>query len=365
MSTRMTVIRRTLAHMGGASGCLIGAVAAGVAVHAQAPAPRIEQFDPALSAIVSPTATIEALKTDYFGFLEGPVWVPDGGRGFLLFSDVPGNRIYKWDGALSVWMERSGFTGRDASNAGMQFNNGRIEVVALGSNGLTLDREGRLVFATHGDRALKRREKDGTITVLAERYEGHRFNGPNDVVVRADGTIFFTDLFGGLRGGANATVREMPYGIYALKDGALRALDRQPLAPDGDRSLGLSANGLAFSPDEKRLYVTVGRDILRYDVQPDGSLTNRAVHVHLDTPEPGGCDGLKVDRAGDIFVMGPGGVWIVSPAGKPVGRIRVPGANLAFGDADSRGLYIAAQRDLYRVRVNVPGIRPVPIGSAP
>ncbi len=329
----------------------------GIALTATAQAQQIERFDPALDAIISPSAAIEPLKTDYFGFLEGPVWVPDGGRGFLLFSDVPGNRIYKWDGALSVWLERSGFTGTDAANVGMQLNNGRIEVIALGSNGLTLDREGRVVFGTHGDRALKRRDTNGRVSVLADRYEGKRFSGPNDVVVRKDGAIFFTDLYGGLRNGA--VDAEMPFGIYLLKDGMLRALDRTPLLPDGDKALGLSSNGLAFSPDERRLYVAVGRDILRYDVQPDGALTNRAVHVHLETPDPGGCDGLKVDRAGNIFVMGPGGMWIVSAAGKPLGRIRISGANLAFGDADSKSLYIAARRDLYRVRVNAPGIRPL------
>jgi gluconolactonase len=334
-----------------------------MALQAQGQSPRIERVDPALDAIISVQARFEALKTDYFGFLEGPVWVPQGANGYLLFSDVPANRIYKWDGALSVFMERSGFTGADASTAGMELNNGRVEVIALGSNGLTLDREGRLVFATHGDRAIKRRELNGAITVLADRFDGKRFSGPNDVIVRSDGAIYFTDLFGGLRAGTSGAARELPFGFYLIKDGRLQLLDRQPLDPAADRSVGLPANGLALSPDEKLLYVGAGRDILVYDVRSDGTVGNRRVFIHMNSAEAGGADGMKVDRAGNIFTTGPGGIWIVSPAGKPLGLIRIAGANMAFGDADGRTLYIAARRDLYRVRVNIPGIGPAPRSS--
>jgi gluconolactonase len=330
---------------------------------AQEQTPSIERLDPALDAIISPQAKFEPLKTDYFGFLEGPVWVPEGRSGYLLFSDVPANRIYKWDGKLSVWMERSGYTGRDSASVGMELNNGRMEVIALGSNGLTLDREGRLVFCTHGDRAVKRRERDGTITVLAERFEGKRFGGPNDIVVRSDGTIYFTDLFGGLRGGPNAAAaRELPYGFYLIKDGKVQLLDRDPVG-DADTRVGLPANGLAFSPDEKYLYVGAGRDIFRYDVRADGTVANRRLHIHMNGAETGASDGMKVDRAGNVFAVGPGGIWIISAEGKQLGRLHIAGANLAFGDADSKTLYIAARRDLYSIRVNVPGIRPVPNGA--
>lgn len=329
---------------------------------AQVQTPSIERFDAGLDAIISTQAKFEALKGDYFGFLEGPVWVPEGRGGYLLVSDVPGNRIYKWDGQLSVWMERSGFTGRDTSTVGMEYNNGRIQIIGLGSNGLTLDREGRLVFCTHGDRALKRREKDGTITVLAERFEGKRFSGPNDVVVRSDGAIYFTDLYGGLRAGRSSNLLETPFGLYVLKDGTLRRLDQDPFGT-ASQPAGIGGNGLAFSPDEKYLYVNVGPTILRYDVRPDGSLTGRTVHVRMDTKGPGGGDGMKVDRAGNIFASGPGGIWIVSAEGKPLGRILIAAANLAFGDYDSRSLYIAARRDLFRVRLNAPGIRPIPAGA--
>jgi gluconolactonase len=330
---------------------------------AQEQTPSIERFDFALDAIVSTRARFEALKSDYFGFLEGPVWVPEGRSGYLLVSDVPGNRIYKWDGQLSVWMERSGFTGSDTSNVGMEFNNGRIQIIGLGSNGLTLDREGRLVFCTHGDRALKRRDKDGTITVLADRFEGKRFSGPNDVVVRSDGAIYFTDLYGGLRAGRNSNLLETPFGLYVLKDGKLRRLDQDPFGT-ANQPAGIGGNGLAFSPDEKHLYVSVGPTILRYDVRPDGSVAGRTVHIRLESKGPGGGDGMKVDRAGNIFATGPGGIWIVSPEGKPLGRILISAANLAFGDPDSKSLYIAARRDLFRLRLNTPGIRPIPAGAS-
>jgi gluconolactonase len=331
-------------------------------VHAQEQSPRIERLDGALDAIVSPQTRFEPLKTDYFGYLEGPVWVPEKTGGYLLFSDVPANRIYKWDGTLSVWMDHSGFTGKDPSTVGMELNNGRIEVIALGSNALTLDREGRVVFCTHGDRALKRREKDGTVVVLADRFEGKRFNGPNDVVVRSDGAIYFTDLMGGLRGWPN-TDPEQPFGLYLLKDGRVQALDRTPVDAGGDPKRGLPANGLAFSPDEKFLYVNAGRNILRYEVRADGGVANRRIHITMNSPEPGAGDGMKVDLNGDVFSSGPGGIWIVSPTGKALGILRIAGANLAFGDADSRSLYIAARRDLYRIRMNVPGIRPIPVSS--
>lgn len=331
-----------------------------VLANAQEQSPTIERLDPALDAIVPPGARFEPLKTDYFGFLEGPVWVPDRGGEYLLFSDVPANRIYRWDGTLSVFMERSGFTGANPAGVGMELDNGRLRIIALGSNGLTLDRDGRLVFGTHGDRALKRREQDGSVTVLADRFEGKRFSGPNDVVVRSDGGIYFTDFLGGLRGGVNSQERELPFGVYLLKDGRVLALDREPLDQSADPSLGLPANGLAFSPDEKHLYVAAARNILRYDVQPDGRITNRAVHLFLESSDPGGTDGMKVDERGNIFATGPGGIWIISPQGRPLGRLRIAAANLAFGDSDGRTLYIAARRDLYRIRVTNPGVRPLP-----
>lgn len=323
--------------------------------HAQPQTPRIERLDPALDAIVPTNARFEPLRTDYFGFLEGPVWVPARPTGYLLVSDVPGNRIYKWDGELSVWMAPSGFTGADSSSVGMEFNNGRVQIIGLGSNGLTLDRQGRVVFCAHGDRALKRREHDGTVTVLADRFEGRRFSGPNDVVVRSDGSIYFTDLFGGLRGDRSRAVRELPYGLYRLANGRLQQLAEEPsFVPGGDGS-GVGPNGLAFSPDEQLLYLGAGRYVFRYQLGRDGALGKRDV---LYAMESGSVDGIKVDRNGNVYAMGQAGVSIISPGGKLLGRLRLAGANLAFGDDDGRSLYIAAQRDLYRIRLNIAGIGP-------
>lgn len=320
-----------------------------------ADAVSIDRHDPALDALIPKGARLELLKGDYFGFLEGPVWVRQGG--YLLFSDVAANRIYKWtpQGELSTFLERSGFTGTDASTAGMELNNGRLQVIVLGSNGITLDAEGRVVFCTHGDRAVKRLDSNGVVTILADRFEGKRFSGPNDLAYRSDGRLYFSDFPAGLRGGPKSALREIPYGgVYSLKDGMVRLEAKDPL--------GGTANGLAFSPDERTLYVGAGLRIVRYDVQSDGTLTNPRPLIDMSTAKtPGGADGMKVDRQGNVYTTGPGGVWIVSPAGAHLGTIRLPGvANLAFGDADGNTIYFTARRDLWRVRVTVGGTLPGP-----
>ncbi|MEQ1898247.1 MAG: SMP-30/gluconolactonase/LRE family protein [Vicinamibacterales bacterium] len=309
---------------------------------AQTPDPvSVERRDTALDALIAPGAKPELVQGDYFGFVEGPVWVQQGG--YLLFSDVAANRIYKWTpaGALSTFLDKSGFTGADSSTAGMEVNNGRLHVIVLGSNGITIDGEGRVVFCAHGDRAVKRVEKNGAVTVLADRIDGKRFSGPNDLVYRADGTLYFTDFVGGLRGGAASPLREIPYGgLYMLKGG--------------------TPNGLAFSPDERTLYLGAGANIVKYDVQTDGSLSNRRVHIDMSLEKmPGAADGMKVDTQGNVYTTGPGGVWVVSPAGKHLGTIRVPGvANLAFGGADGRTIYFMARRDIYRLPVKIAGRAP-------
>jgi gluconolactonase len=336
-------------------------VLACVALHAQRPiVTTIQRLDPAIDAIVPPGAKLEMLKEDYFGLTEGPVWVPGADGGHLLFSDIASNRIYKWRaGELSVFLENSGFTGSDASDVGLQINNGRLNVILLGSNGLTLDREGRVVFCALGDRSVKRLETDGSITVLVDRFEGKRFSGPNDLVIRSDGALYFTDSISGLRGGRTSVHRELHVNaFYLLKDGELQALDTEPL--------GGSPNGIAFSPDEKYLYVTANPRVLRYEVLPDGTVTNREVFIDLSNEQGrGALDGIKVDQKGNLYSPGPGGVWIISPEGKHLGTIETPLAalNLAFGDADGKGLYLTARRDLYRIRVNIPGVRPMPGAS--
>lgn len=320
-------------------------------IRAQTPSESaVVRLEPALDAIISPTATLETVKEDYFGVAEGPVWVRDSGGGHLLFSDVAANRIYKWSSAegLSVFLDRSGFTGTEIPVANVM-SNGRLNVAIIGSNGLALDREGRLVFCTHGDRSIVRIEKDGTRTVLADRYEGKRLNGPNDLAVKSDGSIYFTDMGGGLRGVAKSPQKELPFSaIFRWKDGKLDIMDKDE-----------GANGIAFSPDEKYLYVITMGKINRYDVAADGTVANR--RVFLDTTmdkAPGAPDGMKIDRKGYVYTTGPGGAWIVSPEGKVLGKIRLPqpATNLAFGDPDAKALYFTCFRSLYRIRLNAPAM---------
>ena len=332
-------------------------------ISAQAPnGSSVVKLDPALDAIISPSAKLESLKTDYFGFVEGPVWVPQG-PGYLLFSDIAANRIYKWapDGNLSVYMEKAGYTGTNANDVGAQMDNGRLNVILVGPNALTLDTQGRLIICAEGDRTMVRIEKDGTRTTFADRYEGKRLNGPNDVVVKSDGAIYFTDQNSGLRNRDNSPAKELTYhGVFMVKDNALQLLSKDPFGAD--------PNGLAFSPDEKYLYVNGGaaggkKYVVRFDVKPDDTLANGKIWADMtEDKAPGGPDGMKVDKKGNVYESGPGGIWIISPEGKHLGTILTPEvvANLAFGDADSKTLYIVARRGLYKIRVNGEGIRPEP-----
>lgn len=325
------------------------------ALHAQTKPGAVEHLDPSAAQLIAPSAQLETLKNEFFGFLEGPVWVQEGTGGYLLFSDMPANCIYKWqDGKLSVFLEKSGFTGTDTSTAGLEVNNGRLQVIVLGSNGLTLDKEGRLLIAQHGDRKLVRREKDGTMTTLAERYDGKRLNAPNDVVVKSNGAVFFTDVGAGLRGGDKSPLKELPgHGVFRVKDGKLTELANDPL--------GMMPNGIALSPDERTLYVTAYRKLVAFDLAADDTVSNPRVAFDYDavTKDPGGFDGIKVDTKGNIWGTGPGGIWAISPAGKPLVRIPFPegAVNLAFGDADGKGLYVAGRRGLYRIQLLNAGVR--------
>jgi gluconolactonase len=321
------------------------------------PSSTVVRLDPALDALVAPNAKPELLKGDYFGAIEGPVWVDQAPSGsYLLFSDMAANVIYKWSpaGQLSVFLDKSGYSGNDLNNVGGQYTNGRLHLLLIGSNGLTLDRQGRLIIAGMTDRNVTRLEKDGTRTTLADRYEGKRLNSPNDLVVKSDGAIYFTETTSGIRGRDEGPAREIPFhGVYLIKDGMLRLLDKDPQ--------GAAPNGIAFSPDERILYVNGGTKITAYDVRPDDTLANPRLLIDMSIEKiPGNTDGMKVDRSGNIYCSGPGGVWIVSPQGKHLGTI-VPAeraANLAFGDGDSKTLYMVGGRSLWRIRVNTPGIRP-------
>ena len=317
-------------------------------VSAQTPtAGTIKKLDPGLDAIVRANAKVEVLKSDYFGIAEGPVWIKDGQSGYLIFSDIGSNNIYKWtsDGKLSVFLEKTGWSGTDTSTLVGYISgfNGRIYTVAFGSNGIALDPQGRLVWAAQGDRSVVRQEKDGKRTVLADHFEGKRLNRPNDVVVKSDGAVYVTDPRG------NRTAELDTSAVFLIKDGKIQLLEKE-----------YSPNGIVFSPDEKYLYVNGQQKIYRYEVRPDDTLANRQVFIDMSTDKsPGGADGMKVDQKGNIYSAGPGGIWIVSPEGKHLGTIIAPEGggvtNMAFGDPDGKTLYMTVRRTLARIRLNIPG----------
>ena len=296
--------------------------------------------DPSLDALVRGDARVEKLA-DGFQFTEGPVWDPVGA---LLFSDPNTNVIYRYDSSrgVSVFRERSGYDGADV---------GRLH--QPGSNGLTFDPQGRLTAAEHGNRRVTRTEPDGKLTVLADRYEGKRLNSPNDLVYCSDGALYFTDPPFGLARVYDDPAKELDFsGVFCLKDGRLSLVSKDLRGP----------NGLAFTPDERWLYVSnwdeKAKIIMRYAVEPDGSLRDGKVFFDM-TSAPGAeaLDGLKVDERGDVYASGPGGVWVISPAGRHLGTLRLPElpANFAWGDADARALYFTARNGLYRLRLSVSG----------
>lgn len=288
---------------------------------------NVEVRDPSVREILPEGTTIEQVATG-FGFTEGPVWCGN----HLLFSDIPQNRIVK----LRLLRE-----GPEVTT--YRFPSGH-------SNGNTLDLSQRLLTCEHSGRRLTRTEADGGIHVLADSYQGKRLNSPNDVAVRSDGSIYFTDPPYGLRDLKDW--KELPFnGVYRLApDGQLHLL-----ADDFDRP-----NGLAFSPDEKTLYVddTERSHIRAFDVNADGSIKNGRVHIDMRGSEPGRPDGMKVDRKGNIYCTGPGGFWIVSAGGKCLAVVRPPElpANLAFGDADWQTLYVTCRTSVFRMRMGVAGI---------
>ena len=260
-----------------------------------------------------------------FQFTEGPIWQADGS---LLFSDIPANRIYRWtpDEGAQVWREPTG-----------------------NSNGLTLDREERLIACEHSGRRVSRTEADGTVAAIASHFKGGRLNSPNDVVVKSNGVVYFTDPPYGIQ----PEEREQPVnGVYRiLTDGTLELL-----VEDFDRP-----NGLAFSPDESILYIddSPRRHVRAFDVRADGTLANSRIIADMDHPQPGSPDGMKIDEEGHLYVTGATGVWVFEPNGELLGVVATPErpANCAWGDADRKSLYITAQTSLYRVRTKVAGAK--------
>ncbi len=299
----------------------------------------LEVHDQALHRLVPESRTLDRVASG-FAFTEGPIWVGDS----LLFSDLPNNRIVRYrplpEGPeITTFRCPSGFPlGRPT----------RVE--QPGSNGLTLDRQRRLIACEHGNRRVSRTEPDGSIVALADRWQGKRLNSPNDVVVRSDGTVFFTDPPYGL---VDKTVgKELPFqGVYRVDPSG--ALDL--LADDFDRP-----NGLAFSPDEQTLYVddTARRHIRAFDVADDGRLSKGRLWASLEHPDEGGPDGMKVDTEGNVYCTAAGGIWVFDPSATLLGRILAPDrpANCAWGDADCGTLYITARANLYRLRTAVIGV---------
>ncbi|MGL5074587.1 MAG: SMP-30/gluconolactonase/LRE family protein, partial [Waterburya sp.] len=275
--------------------------------------------------ILAPNTQVEKVATG-FEFTEGPVWHPDG---FLLFSDIPANTIYQWQPKQETEIFR-----QPSGNA----------------NGNTFDQSKRLISAEHGNRRVSRTEKDGKIVTLASHYQGKRLNSPNDLAVKSDGSIYFTDP---------------PYGIKPEQE-ELGFYGVYRLAPDGQLTLLVDdfvrPNGIAFSPDETKLYVNDSEKghIRVFDVQSDGMLANGKLFAEMKPPsEKGAADGMKVDIKGNIYSTGPGGVWIFSPNGDLLDLIETPEppANLAWGDRDYKTLYITARNSLYRIRLKIPGVR--------
>jgi len=307
----------------------------------------IERLDPALDKIVPSDAKIEVLA-DGFDWSEGPVWISEGE--YLLFSDIPPNAIYKWKEGegKSLFLKPSGYTGTQPRGG------------EVGSNGLLLDRQGRLVLCQHGDRRMARLDSSfddpqPRFITLADRYMGKRFNSPNDAVYHSDGDLYFTDPPYGLEQNIDDPAKELDFqGVYRLsKNGKVTLLTKQLSRP----------NGIAFSPNEKTLYVANSDPKqaiwMAYAVKTDGTLGEGRVFFDATKwvgKRQGLPDGMKVDIQGNLFATGPGGVFIFAPDGTHLGTILTGQAtsNCAFGD-DGSTLYLTADFYLLRIRLNTKG----------
>ncbi len=329
---------------------------------APTPAPfRIERTDAKLDALVAADAKLEELARG-FGLNEGPVWVPEGDSGYLLVGGLLDNVLYKIaaNNTVSVFMEQAGYTGNDVNNTGTQTRSGRSHVLLIGPSCASLDSQGRLIWCADNDRTVMRLEKDGTRTVLsAGAPDGRRFSGPNDIYIARDDAVYLTDNDFGLRGAGRSPDKQMPNGIWRIKDG------RSTLVLGAD-ALGGIPNGIVLSPDERWLYLTALQKIMRYEVRPDGTLGAGT----LFTEGAGIGDGMKVDVDGNVYSTsgaGPGIVRITAPTGTLLGFLHLPieggepkkqicATNVAFGDRDAKGLYITACDAVYRIRMKVAGV---------
>jgi gluconolactonase len=305
---------------------------------------KIVSYDKRFDKLLPKDAKLEKLA-DGYSWVEGPVW--DFKRGYLLFSDIPNNSIFKIaDNRVSLFLKPSGYTGKEPFT-------GREP----GSNGLAFDRDGRLISCEHGDRRVSRLENDGTKTTLADRYDGKRLNSPNDLVFRSNGDLYFTDPPFGLPKILKDPAKELDFqGVYRLSgDGRLTLLNKDLQYP----------NGVALSPDEKTLYVSNSSSenafIYGFPIKKDGTLGARK--VVFDAREQakvqrGSPDGMEVDKNGYIYSGAPGGIFVIDPRdGKLLGAFEfgVPTANCAWGD-DGATLYITSNTAVYRIKLNTRGI---------
>ncbi len=300
----------------------------------------IEILDHSLLSILDSNARIEILASG-FKWSEGPLWISDGN--YLLFSDIPPNKIMKWseEKGLEEYLHPSGYTGKEPREG------------EPGSNGLLLDSARRLVMCQHGDRRMARMNAPlaspkAEFISLADKYDGKRFNSPNDAVYHSNGELYFTDPPYGLVGNVDDPKKELPYqGVFRLKkEGSVELLYKDLSRP----------NGIAFSSDEKKLYVAnsdVNKIWMVFDVKADGGVENGKIFFDASSyPEPGAPDGMKVHSSGNIFATGPGGIMIISPEAKLLGRISTGDlcSNLAF-DTDEKFLYVTSNHNLIRVHL--------------
>jgi gluconolactonase len=327
----------------------------------------IEKSDPSLDNLIAPDAKLTTVAGG-FGFVDTPLWIRgrDGQPGYLVAVSIIDNVIYKVDqaGKVSVFLDKAGYSGDDFLHDGKLAYIGRMHLILMGPGCVAVDRQGRIVWCAGQDRAVKRLEKDGTRTTLATGFEGKRFNGPNDVAIAADGSIYLTDSDVGLRGGINGGLSEMPDSVWRIKDGKVTMVVSR-------ETLGAEPNGIALSPDDKYLYLSAGTmskdpKIMRYPVKPDGSVGPGEVW----TRGHGIGDGMKTDKAGNLWSTEPfpAYVRITSPQGKQLGLLRLPtlgdaeprktacASSLTFGGDDAKTLYISACEHIYSIPVKTTGI---------
>lgn len=296
-----------------------------------------------MSKIAGKDATIE-LISDGFSFTEGPVWHKEG---YLLFSDIPANKIMKYEPGkgVSLFMDNSGFVGTTIKEAGP------------GSNGLTFDKSGNLIICQHGARQVVKYDRAGNVKPIARQFGGKRLNSPNDAVVMSNGIIFFTDPPWGLPKNADDPAKELDFqGVYRLQNGSLELIDKVLMLP----------NGLTLSPNEKYLYVAETNNgkrlYFRYELDEDGNVLEKSLFFDAsEMTAKGSADGIKVDKKGNCYFTGPGGVLVINAKGDHLGTIRPPQqpANIGWGGKDGKTLFMTCRSGLYAIKLKVPGVLPM------